>query len=564
MKRKRLFIASVSVLAVLFAGDILVGGNAPAEVFRLLRVPRALTALLAGSLLGLVGAQMQAVFRNPLADPHIMGVSSGAGLGAAIVTLAGGAGLSGIAGGLSVVSAAAAGALLASLLIMYISSRVRGTYTLLIFGVMAGFALSAVTSVLQAWAAPDSLRLYFSWAAGSFMNCGYDGMVIIALAGIAGCLVASRNARGLDILLFGDDYAALSGVSPRRIRWIALAGCCLVTGAVTAFCGPLGFVGIVAPHIARKLAGTSVHRYVLPASLVCGGILGVFADIMSHLTPTPLPTGSTMALIGIPAILYIMIRGGAGRSGSAVSVSPDHSVRTPGGNPVADRPDKDTLLDINDMSIGYGGKALCSGITFRIKRQDCILLCGANGSGKTTLLRAMAAECDRQGKVRAVMIPSGIPKVRGFTLEEFIRLTGDRDGRLSDEETARLEDAMCKLRITCLKDRDISTLSDGEFQKGCIASALCRQADIILLDEPTAFLDAENRTGILSLLQELPSRTGTAVLFSTHDIREGAAHCTALAAIGSDRIFRISDGAESEKLHVAGSIFRNKNITFDP
>ena len=210
MKGRRLFITVAAVLAAMLAADILAGGNAPKEVFCLLRIPRALTSAICGAVLALAGAQMQAIFRNPLADPHIMGVSSGAGLGAAIVTLAGAE----FAGNLTIAAAAAAGALLTSLLIIYVSRKVKGTYTLLVFGVLTGFAINAIISALQAWAAPDSLRLYYSWSAGSFIHCGGTEIMIMAAAGAAGLIMALREAKGLDILLFGDRYAALSGADP--------------------------------------------------------------------------------------------------------------------------------------------------------------------------------------------------------------------------------------------------------------------------------------------------------------------------------------------------------------
>ena len=605
MKGRRLFITVAAVLAAMLAADILAGGNAPKEVFCLLRIPRALTSAICGAVLALAGAQMQAIFRNPLADPHIMGVSSGAGLGAAIVTLAGGTaaggsaasatedglrtGIAEFAGNLTIAAAAAAGALLTSLLIIYVSRKVKGTYTLLVFGVLTGFAINAIISALQAWAAPDSLRLYYSWSAGSFIHCGGTEIMIMAAAGAAGLIMALREAKGLDILLFGDSYAALSGADPQKIRWISLAGCCLVTGAATAFCGPVGFVGIVAPHIARRLAGTS-------------------ADLVSQVAAAPLPAGSAMALIGIPFILYIMLKGDpeskkdietsgrtgdghhgiqAGRAGTekrdkaqGKAFGNNGSMTCPKGTAKDDMSQGGrTLLGIRDLTIGYGGRTLCSGISFDIRKGDCIMLCGANGSGKTTLLRTLASMHVRSsGKAAGtpdtapniIMIPSGIRKVRGFTLEEFIR-TGcfqlsDWAGKLSAEDRRRQEEAMDRLRISDLSDRDISTLSDGEFRKGCIASALCRLADLILLDEPTAFLDAENRAEVLAMLRDISEKSGTAVMFSSHDIAEAAGYCSRVAAIGADRMFRISapdaDTDMEKKLRTAGSIFKNKNITF--
>ena len=757
MRHTRTIIICILLVSIAAAGDIIAGGNAPAEVFWLLRIPRTLTAVLSGALLALAGAQMQAVFRNPLADPHIMGVSSGAGLGAAIATLAGarifhsitspagragagdmagniiagtggvgdmtgniiagtaGAGdmtgniiaetggvgdmtgniiagtaairpdIDGILQGISLAGAASLGALLVSLLVIYISRKVKGTDTLLIFGVMTGFAVNAIISILQSGADPESLRIFYSWSAGSFTNCNYTGIAVITAAGIIGSCLAFNRTKGLDILLFGDEYSSLSGAMPEKIRWVSLTGCCIMTGAVTAFCGPIGFVGIIAPHIARRITGTAVHRIVLPVSMATGGACAAAADILSRATPVPVPAGSTMALIGIPVILYIMLRNSSAfqvctkpadlereqpvqaaegtpafqvcakqtdlereqpaqategtpacqvcakqtdrereqpaqategtpacqvcakqtdlereQPAQAAEGTPAFQVcakqtdrereqpaqaaeGTPACQVCAKTTDREReqpaapsgqsrdtelrLLGIHGLDIGYGDRTLCTGIEMDIYSGDCILLCGANGSGKTTLLRAIAgspasgtspalgnksrSSRKRVGKSfpKVIMIPSGIPKVKGFTLEEFIR-TGcyrisDWRGTMDDGSKARLAESMKRLKIYSLKDRDISTLSDGEFQKGCIAAALSQDAEMILLDEPTAFLDTENRIEVMTLLEEIAAAGEKAIMFSSHDIGLALRHCNRVAAIGADGRFRISSSVDN-------------------
>lgn len=269
-----------------------------------LRLPRMLTALVAGASLALSGMQMQAVFRNPLADPHIMGVSGGAGLGAAIVTLALGTSAAWFSG-MSMALAAFAGAFLTSLFIVVLSARLRAT-TLLILGVMLGFVFSAISSILQYSAGEESLKLFYSWMAGSFSGTRYGELAVMAAALLAGLGLAAGNRKGLDIILFGDDYATFSGAPLRRIRTLAMLSASLMTGVVTAFCGPLGFVGIVAPHLARRITGSSAHGKVLPATLASGACLALTADILANLWPVPLPAGSTLALIGIPLIIWYL------------------------------------------------------------------------------------------------------------------------------------------------------------------------------------------------------------------------------------------------------------------
>ena len=305
------FILAVVVL-LLAVADLCVGGvglgGLDTTIFMKLRLPRMLTALLAGASLALAGLQMQSIFRNPLADPHIMGVSAGAGTGAAVATLLIGTSLPAALSGLTVVSAAFLGALLTSVLVIAVSSRMQSATTLLIFGVMLGFIFSALTSILEYSANAESLKVFYSWSVGSFIGNGPSGIAIIACALIIGLVLALVNNRGLDLALFGEEYTTMAGANPSRIRNISMIGSCLMAGAVTAFCGPLGFVGIVAPHIARALTGSSVHRRTIPVTLLVGAGLSLVADMLSQVFPVPLPVGSTMAIIGIPIILYILLK----------------------------------------------------------------------------------------------------------------------------------------------------------------------------------------------------------------------------------------------------------------
>lgn len=306
-------IAFLAATALLLAVTDCLTGSAgtsglDANIFLKLRIPRMLTAVLAGSGLSIAGLQMQSVFRNPLADPHIMGVSAGAGTGAAAATLLIGTSLPASLSGLTVAAAAFAGALPTALLVVAVASKVQSSATLLIFGVMLGFIFSAVTSILEYSANAESLKVFYSWSAGSFSGNRPGEILVIAAAFLTGTFLTYINNKGLDIALFGEEYACLAGADIPRIRNLAMISSCLIAGAVTAFCGPIGFVGIVAPHIARALLGTSVHIKVIPAAMLTGAALSLMADILSHAFPTPLPVGSTMAVIGIPVILLILMK----------------------------------------------------------------------------------------------------------------------------------------------------------------------------------------------------------------------------------------------------------------
>lgn len=221
------------------------------------------------------------------------------------------------------------------------------------------------------------------------------------------------------------------------------------------------------------------------------------------------------------------------------------------------------VLKVCDMVVGHGEKILCRNVSFEIHEGECIMLCGANGSGKTTLMKALAG-MNGTSRYEIAMIPARIPKVKGFTLREFIRIScyrhSDASGRLSDTDEGRIDETIRRLGLSQLDSRDISTLSDGEFQKACIVAALIRKARLILLDEPTAFLDAESRIAVLETLRKLtrtPDDMKPAVLFSTHDLHDGLKVADRVFAIGSDGLFHVSKEDDASRKVTVKTIFRD-------
>jgi iron complex transport system permease protein len=301
--------------------SILLGSHDAPEGWRqiilLFRLPRALTAMLAGAALGIAGLKMQTLFRNPLADPFVLGISSGAGLGVALVILAaGGAGWSallartGIFGNAAIILAAIAGATVVMGIVLGVARKVESSLTLLIIGLMFGYITSSLVSVLMQFSLEHQMQNYIIWTFGSFAGVTWRQLTFFAPAVIAGILAAWLMAKPLNALLLGDDYARSMGVPVERVRSCIILGTALLAGAVTAFCGPIGFLGIAVPHLSRMLLKTTDHHTLVPAVVLLGAVLALFADIIAQVpgSQISLPLNAVTALIGAPVVVGVILR----------------------------------------------------------------------------------------------------------------------------------------------------------------------------------------------------------------------------------------------------------------
>ena len=287
------------------------------------RVPRALTAALVGAALGAAGLLTQTLFRNPLAEPYVLGVSAGSGLGVALyVTAAGGGavgaafsagglgpGMSG-AGRFGSVAAAALGAGLLLGLVLLLSRWARSTVTLLVIGVMIGSVVSSVVSLLLVWTDPRTAQQYLVWGLGSVDGVSPQDLPVLGLVLLAGLAGVALLAKPLDALLLGDDYARTMGVDVRRVRGSVLVVAAVLAGTTTAFCGPVGFLGIAVPHLARLAVGTSRHRVLVPATLLTGALVGLACAIVGHPpgTGVVLPLNVVTSLVGAPVVIVVLLR----------------------------------------------------------------------------------------------------------------------------------------------------------------------------------------------------------------------------------------------------------------
>jgi len=284
-----------------------------AYIVQQIRFPRVIVALLAGVSLSIAGLQMQTVFRNPLAGPYVLGISSGSSLGVALVLLGSsvfGYTFSGFMGDLGIIIAALAGAAFILMLVLFVSVRVKDVMTILILGILFGGATSAVVSVLQFFSDEFALKSYVVWTLGSLSGVSVEQLSIIVPIVITGILISFALSKRLDVYLLGETYAKSLGSNVFIIRLFVFISTCLLAGTITAFCGPIGFVGIAAPHISRMMFKTSKHLYLMTATILTGGIMMIASDIISQLPGTEkvLPINSVTALLGIPVVVWIIFK----------------------------------------------------------------------------------------------------------------------------------------------------------------------------------------------------------------------------------------------------------------
>ena len=328
LKRTNILFLTLSTLVVgLFAVDIAVGSvNIPlkdiwgaltggecdaatAKIIIDIRLMKAIVAILAGAALSVSGLQMQTLFRNPLAGPYVLGVSSGASLGVALFIL--GAPLLGFTASpllstLGTAGAAWLGAAAILAAVAAVSRRIKDIMVILILGMMIGSAVSAIVQILQYLSNEEALKSFIVWTMGSLGDVSGTQLMLVAPAVVAGLLVSVAAIKPMNMLLLGESYARTMGLNIQRTRTLILLSTTLLAGTITAFCGPIGFIGLAIPHVARILFRNADHRILLPASALSGAVALLVCDIFSKLLT--LPVNTITALLGIPIVIWVVIK----------------------------------------------------------------------------------------------------------------------------------------------------------------------------------------------------------------------------------------------------------------
>ena len=278
------------------------------------RLPQALTALLCGGTLAVTGLRLQTAFRNPLAGPDVFGINSGAGLGVAIVMLWLGGSVTtemfSVSGFVAVLLAAFIGAMLVTGLIFFFSTLVRNNVMLLIIGIMVGYVSSSAIELLNFFSTEEGVKSYAVWGMGDFGGVSMQNMPVFASITVVGLLLAILLIKPLNALLLGEEYAESLGINTRRTRNLLLIITGILTAITTAFCGPISFIGLATPHIARLILGTQNHTRLLPATILCGSAIALLCNILCNLPGDGgiIPLNAVTPLIGAPVIIYVLVR----------------------------------------------------------------------------------------------------------------------------------------------------------------------------------------------------------------------------------------------------------------
>jgi iron complex transport system permease protein len=303
-------IKAVEVIKALFAKT----DNSFETIILKFRLPKAITALTVGVALSLSGLQMQTVFRNPMAGPYVLGISSGASLGVAFIILGFSANITPFSinglGNWILVAASWVGAGAVMFLIMIISSRVKDIMTILILGIMLSSGISAIVTIMQYFSNETMLKSYVIWTMGSLGNLTASQLNVLMISVSVGVILSLFSSKMLNALLLGENYASSIGLNVRFARILIFVCTSILAGSVTAFCGPIGFIGIAVPHITRILFKTSDHKVLIPGTILTGGVVMLISDIISQLpgSESVLPINAVTSLIGIPVVIWVILR----------------------------------------------------------------------------------------------------------------------------------------------------------------------------------------------------------------------------------------------------------------
>ncbi len=511
-----------------------------------IRLPRIALALGSGAALALAGAAFQALLRNPLADPYVLGVSSGAALGAIVGMMF----ASHVTFARPLLSFAGASA--ATFVVYLLGRRDDDPARLILAGVVISTLLASLMVLLTTLADDIRLRNITFWLLGDLSSGSNELIGFLAFAVVIGAGVLIANARDLNLMLLGERDAFSLGVETTRVRWIVFVTASLLTAAAVSTGGAIGYVGLVVPHLVRLASGTD-NRLVLPASAFAGALLVLIADTTARtvIAPRELPTGAITALIGAPVLVYLLVGRKRFKANAQCGM---RNAELPIKSQISNRTSQ-ILLRLQDIRFSYDHEIL-SQLNLEVRSGEVLALLGPNGAGKSTLLNLAAGKLQPQAGA-VLWQEKSLAEFSRREIAQHIALVAQASelhfpltaleyvlaGRFANtagfgfDAPADIEIAWQALVATDTSQfagRYFNQLSSGEKQRVVLARALAQQPSLLLLDEPTANLDLSHQIALLTLVTRLTREQQLGALFVTHEIN--------LAAEFADRVALLKDG----------------------
>lgn len=539
-----------------------------------LRLPRIILAIGSGAALAMAGAAFQALLRNPLADPYVLGVSSGAALGAIVGIM--------FASQFSFARPllSFAGASAATFVVYLLGRRGDDPARLILAGVVISTLLGSLMVLLTTLADDLKLRNITFWLLGDLSSGSSEFIAFLFFAVAIGAVTLFANSRALNLMMTGERDAFALGVETNRVRWIVFITASLLTAAAVSTSGAIGYVGLVVPHLVRLASGTD-NRLVIPASALAGALLVLLADTTARtaIAPRELPTGAITALIGAPVLVYLLLgKWKLGNRETGTEGNGDLGVKDfalINSSVVAGQ----TLLHLRDVNFGYSHQIL-SQINLEIKAGEVVALLGQNGAGKSTLLNIAAgklqpnsgsillqekniSEFSRREVSRQIALVAQAEELH-FPLTALEYVLAGRFAQTAGIGFDSSSDITIALQTLAATDasqfanRSFNQLSSGEKQRVVLSRALAQQPQILLLDEPTANLDLAHQFSLLELVTQLAHQHRLGILFVTHEINLAAEFADRVALLKHGKIIALGKPDEVMTADLLSDLFETK------
>ena len=569
-----------------------------AQVILSIRLPRLLEATLLGGALALSGLLLQTFFANPIAGPYVLGISHGAKLAVA-VTMVLVVGAQGVMTSWMGVAAATLGSLAAMALVLLASRRIGSPGMLVVAGVMIGYLCNAATDFVITFASDASIVNLRNWSMGSFSGANWTDVGVVAVVVLVASALVFMLSKPLGAYLLGERYAQSVGVNIPVFRGVLILLSSVLAACVTAFAGPISFVGVAVPHIARRLMATNKPLVVIPAAWLSGAVFCLVSDYIARTTfaPTEMSASTVTAMLGAPVVIWVLVRSkrqrASQRHAAQTEEAPTHRAAQEEGVATRRAPQEEespasceVLLQTKGLAVGYDGTPLLRNVSICAEQGRIVGLIGPNGAGKSTMLRTVAGMLDiLQGSVvlcnkdLAVLSPQELARTRAVLLTERLSTelltcadvvemgryphTG-RLGVLGDQDYAAMREAMELVGVWDLRNKDFAQVSDGQRQRVLIARAICQEPRVLLLDEPTSYLDIRYQIELLETLRHLAQTRQVAIVLSLHDLSFARQVSDWLVCIKGDGVLAQGTPNDICRPRIINDLYDLRPGSFDP